>query len=87
MPEDWISKVAGHLLGKVAEAELFAAAKSTDENKEREQFCDAWYYTGMKRLFGGDKKTAADYFRKCLATEHKGSLEYDGAQAELKALE
>ena len=40
----------------------------------------------MKRLLSGDKKTAAAYFHKCLATEQKDFTEYQLAQSELKAL-
>jgi len=40
----------------------------------------------MKKLLSGDKKTAADYFRKCLATEDKYHVEFQMAQSELKAL-
>ena len=67
-PEEWTSKVAGHLLGNVSEADLFAAAKSSDAKKQRGLFCEAWFFAGMKKLLGGDKATAADYFRKCIAT-------------------
>lgn len=41
----------------------------------------------MKRLFAGDKKTAADYFDQCLATQATGFNEYVFAQNELRALE
>src|SRR6516164_3629957 len=37
--EEWTSKVAGHLLGNVSEADLFDAAKSSDAKKERGLFC------------------------------------------------
>lgn len=40
----------------------------------------------MKKLLSGDKKTAADYFHKCLATEQKDFTEFQLAQSELKAL-
>ena len=83
---DWFSKVAGHLLGKVSEADLFAAAASPDAKKDKGQHCEAWFYAGMKKLFSGDKKTAADYFHKCLATEQKDFTEFQLAQSELKAL-
>jgi hypothetical protein len=43
-------------------------------------------YLPMKRLLGGDKKTAGDYFRKCLATEAFDARQYGAAQAELKTL-
>lgn len=40
----------------------------------------------MKKLFSGDKKTAANYFHKCLATKQKDFTEFQLAQSELKAL-
>ena len=84
--EEWTSKVAGHLLGNVSEADLFAAAKSSDAKKERGLFCEAWFFAGMKKLLGGDKATAADYFRKCIATGQTNFVEYQVAQSELEAL-
>src|SRR5262249_42022716 len=83
---DWFSKVAGHVLGKVTEADLFAAAKSPDTKKELGQLCEAWFYSGMKKLLGGDKTAAADHFQKCLAAEQKIFVEYQFAQTELKFL-
>jgi lipoprotein NlpI len=85
-PEEWTSKVATYLLGNVSEADLFAAAKSSDAKKERGLFCEAWFFAGMKKLLGGDKAAAADYFRKCIATERTDFVEYQLAQSELKAL-
>src|SRR5215470_4024011 len=85
-PEEWTSKVAGHLLGNVSEADLFAAAKSSDAKKERGLFCEAWFFAGMKQLLGGDEATAADYFRKCIDTGQTNFVEYQLAQSELKAL-
>src|SRR6516225_8427500 len=82
--EEWTSKVAGHLLGKVSEADLFAAAKSSDAKKERGLFCEAWFFAGMKQLLGGDEATAADYFRKRIATGQTNFVEYQLAQSELK---
>jgi lipoprotein NlpI len=54
-PGDWISKLAEFLLDKVPESELFAAVSSADEKKRREQFCEAWFYAGMKKLLKGDR--------------------------------
>ena len=85
-PGDWVSKVAGFLLGTVTEADLFGAATSSDTEKDKGQHCEAWYYSGMKKLLSGDKKTAVDYFHKCLATEMKSYDEYKLAQSELKSL-
>jgi lipoprotein NlpI len=85
-PGDWVSTIARYLLGKVSEADLFAAAKSPDAKKERSQLCEAWFYAGMKKLFARDKAAAAEYFNKCLATEQKHFVEYEFARSELKAL-
>lgn len=92
-PGDWFSHVAGHLLGKVSEADLFAAGKTPvasvqipDTKKERGQLCQAWFYSGMKKLLAGDKAAATEHLKKCLATEQKDFIEYGFAEAELKAL-
>jgi lipoprotein NlpI len=83
---DWFSIVAGHLLGKVTQDDLFAAAKSPDTKRELGQLCEAWFYSGMKKLLEGNKTVAADHFQKCLATEQKIFVEYQFAQTELKSL-
>jgi len=85
-PNDWFSKLAGYVLGKVTQADLLAAAKSPDTKKEAGQLCEAWFFSGMKSLLAGDKTAAADSFRKCLATEQKIFVEYQFAQTELKSL-
>jgi hypothetical protein len=40
----------------------------------------------MKNFLVGNKLAAAEFFKKCLATEQKGVAEYHFAQAELKTL-
>jgi hypothetical protein len=40
----------------------------------------------MKHLIESDKTTAADYFKKCLATNVKYFEEYQSAEAELRLL-
>jgi lipoprotein NlpI len=95
-PEDaaldaWVSKVGGFLLGRATEADLLAAATSTaaistDPKVDSALQCQAWYFTGMKKLLAGDKKAAAECFHKCLATGMRDVDEYQLAQSELKAL-
>jgi tetratricopeptide (TPR) repeat protein len=82
---DWVSKIARFLLDQISETELDAA--STDVEKDRAPHCEAWYYAGMKRLLAGDRKTAADCFDKCLATQETTFDAYLLARAELKSLE
>jgi len=86
LARDWVTGIAEFLLNKIVEADFVAAANSLDTEKDRGQHCEAWYYSGMKRLLAGDKKTAANYFRKCLATRESNFDEYIFAQAELKRI-
>src|SRR5271157_2265479 len=83
---DWISKIGRFLLDQISESDFLGDATSSDVGKDRAQHCEAWYYAGMKRLLAGDKKTAADYFNKCLGTQARNFDEYILAQAELKSL-
>ena len=83
---DWISKIGRFLLDQISESDFLGDATSFDVEKDRAQHCEAWYYAGMKRLLAGDKKTAADYFNKCLGTQERNFDEYILAQAELKSL-
>jgi tetratricopeptide (TPR) repeat protein len=83
---DWISKIGRFLLDQISETDFLGGATSSDVEESRAQQCEAWYYAGMKRLLAGDKRTAADYFNKCLGTQEKNFDEYILAQAELKSL-
>jgi lipoprotein NlpI len=85
-PNDWTSVIGAYLVGQAAEEKLFAAAESTDKEKDRGQHCQAWFYAGMKKLLEGDKKTASDYFQKCLATDETIYPEFALAAAELRNL-
>ena len=85
-PDDLVTKIASFLLDRTSEPDLIAAAVSTNQRKDQGQHCEVWYFAGMKRLLGGDKTTAIDYFRKCLATGQKDYCEYILAQAELQVL-
>jgi tetratricopeptide (TPR) repeat protein len=83
----WGSKVGAFLLGKTDEAAFLAAAESPDAKKQSEQHCEAWYYAGMKKLLAGDKTTAAEDFKKCVATGREDFVEYAFAKGELKAVQ
>jgi tetratricopeptide (TPR) repeat protein len=77
---DWIPKIGRFLLDQISESDFLGDATSSDVEKDRAQHCEAWYYAGMKRLLAGDKKTAADYFNKCLGTQERNFDEYILAQ-------
>lgn len=85
-PGDWQSKIGSFLTGQLTEPDFFRAAENSDNKKDSEQHCEAYFYAGSKRLIEGDKATATDYFEKCVATGIKTSTEYYSAAAELKFL-
>jgi len=88
-PGDWFSRVAGHLIGKVSESDLMAAAASPEiaaGNRTEDLLCEGWYYAGMKKLLAGDKEAAIERFRKCVAVGRRTWTEYNFALSELKAL-
>jgi lipoprotein NlpI len=85
-PGDWPSKIGSFLVGLLLEPEFLAAGTNGDQVVQRRQLCEAYFYAGSKRLFSGDKKTAIDYFQKCIATDQKEDFEYCSAVAELTLL-
>jgi tetratricopeptide (TPR) repeat protein len=85
--DDMATKAAAFLLGRLSEADFLASATSSDVKTDQGQHCEAWYFAGMKRLLMGDKLTAIDYFKKCLATGQSDYCEFILARAELQALQ
>ncbi len=85
-PEELISKIAAFLLGHIHENDLIADAASPDPKREPAQYCQVWYFAGMKRLLMGDTKAAIADLQKSVVTEQSSEYDYLLAQAELKAL-
>lgn len=87
---EWTSRIADCLLGKLPDADLLASAESdtgaTEAKGSSGHLCEAWYYIGMKKLVSRDKNGAAEAFRSCLATGQKWYVEYQFAQTELKQI-
>jgi uncharacterized protein YecT (DUF1311 family) len=73
----WDAKTGNFLLGRTSEDDFLA---SLSDNPG-----EAWFYAGMKRLLNNDRASAADAFKKCMATA-KTAEEHQLAAAELKAL-
>lgn len=84
--KSWAAKIYGHLLGKLSEAQLLAAAASANPQKDKEQHCEAYCYIGMKKVAAGDKVAAEENFRRCLESQQKNFIEYGLVQAELNKL-
>jgi lipoprotein NlpI len=85
--DEWPPNVARLLTGQLTEPDFFKAAENSDQQTDKRQHCEAYFYAGSKRLIEGDKTAATDYFDKCLATGCKNLSEYNSAAAELKSLE
>ena len=83
---DWAAKIGNYLLGRGTEADLFAAAAAPDTNKDAGQHCEAWFYSGIKRLIAEDKAGASENFRQCVATGQRTFVESRFARAELRRL-
>jgi tetratricopeptide (TPR) repeat protein len=84
---DWSSKIVGFLLGRISEADLLAAAASSDGEMNRARHCQAWCYAGMRRLNDGDEITAIDYFERSVGTVEDTLAEYLLCRLQLGSLE
>jgi len=74
----WHAKIGNFLLGKISEDDFLVSLSDNPGT--------AWFYAGMKRLLNNDRASAAEDFRKSMATGDKTTDEYQLAAAELKAL-
>jgi tetratricopeptide (TPR) repeat protein len=84
--DSMVTRLGEFLLGQIGESDLMAAAASPIPVKDQGQHCEAWYFTGMRRLEAGDKETAAIDLRKCVETQKTDYCEYILAQEQLKTL-
>lgn len=75
----WHAKIGNFLLGRISEDDFLASLSDSPGG--------GWFYAGMKRLLNNDKSSAAEDFRKSVATADKESEEYQLAAAELKEVE
>ena len=74
----WDAKIGDFLLGRISEDDFLASLSDSKGG--------GWFYAGIKRLLNNDKSSAAEDFKKSIATAEKESEEYQLAAAELKAL-
>jgi hypothetical protein len=74
----WDAKTGNFLLDRISEDDFLVSLSDNPGT--------AWFYAGMKRLLNNDRASAAEDFRKSIATGDKTADEYQLAAAELKAL-
>ncbi|MEW6302891.1 MAG: tetratricopeptide repeat protein [Verrucomicrobiota bacterium] len=80
----------GHLVGKflvgdVSEEKFFKAAEITPKPGSDHKV-SAHYFAGVKQLFEGNRKLAADHFQKSVETGRSATPAYHTALAELRRL-
>ena len=82
----WPAPVIRLYLGQMTPEAVLAAADNPDADPKNGQICEANFYTGELDLQQGKKDDAIRLFRLAAASCPKGFVEYEGANAELKAL-
>jgi tetratricopeptide (TPR) repeat protein len=81
---EWPAPLVRFYAGIITEDEALEAAESDDEETDRGQKCEAFYYVGMRRLLGGDRERGGEYLEKCLVTGATTFPEYRSAGRELE---
>jgi lipoprotein NlpI len=82
----WPEQVINLYLDKAAPEAVLSAAADSDAKKDQKQHCEAYFYLGEYALIGGKQAEAKRLFQKAIATGLTSSIEYIGAQQELKRM-
>ena len=82
----WPAPVVRLYLGQLTPAAVLAAADNPDPTKKATQVCEANFYSGEVALRQGTKDEAARLFKAALSGCPQSFIEWEGANAELKAL-
>ncbi|MCA9623318.1 MAG: tetratricopeptide repeat protein [Myxococcales bacterium] len=84
--EAWPEPIFRFYLGRLSQRALLTKAKDRDPRRQLEKECEAYYYVGQELLAAGQRKAAAGFFKKAVATGISEFIEYAGAGAELHLL-
>jgi tetratricopeptide (TPR) repeat protein len=79
MPAAWPAPVIAMYLGRITQAQMFAAAKNANPGIERDQLCEAQYYAGEFALSRGQTAPGIAQLREARATCPPNFIETDGA--------
>jgi lipoprotein NlpI len=82
----WPAPVIRLYLGELTMEAVRAAAEDSDPNIKKHQVCEANFYSGELALQQSKKVEAERLFRLANADCPKSLIEYDGANAALRAL-
>ena len=73
-------------MGQMTADEVLAAAANPDAETQRDQFCEAHFYTGEDALLHHRRADATELFKAARDGCPKDYVEYGGALTELKHL-
>src|SRR6266700_1986452 len=82
----WPAPVIRLFLDQATSAGVLAAANDSDPKTKQRQVCEANFYGGELALLRGEREEAARLFRLAASDCPRGSTEWSGASAELRAL-
>ncbi|CAB5105330.1 hypothetical protein D3OALGA1CA_1694 [Olavius algarvensis associated proteobacterium Delta 3] len=82
----WPGPVASLYLGNATAQQVLTAANHPVKRKQRELECEAFFYVGQYFLLEGKTKSAADFFRKAVASNIHHFVEHRIAESELGRL-
>ena len=85
-PKGWARSILEFMVGDKSGEELLKLAVSLDDDEltDEQRLCEAHFYVGSKKLFGGDREGARKHFAACVATKVDDYTEYRSSEAELK---
>jgi len=84
--EDWNLQIGHFLLGESSQADLLKNAVSVYPYRTKRQYCEAYFYIGVKDAVTGDLISAKASFEQCKATNIMEYCEYWSADAWLKRI-
>ncbi len=82
----WPGIIVTHYLGKSDAEQVLAAITDEDRKTRLEKESVAYFFLGQYDLLHGDRKRAAEQFRKTLATGVRGYRQYGAAEKELRRM-
>jgi lipoprotein NlpI len=82
----WPGQVISLFMGDMTKEALLSSAQDPDPKKEKEHYCEAYFYLGEDALRQGKLAEAKSLFDKAIQTQVTSFFEYTGAQVELKRL-
>jgi len=83
---EWPGPLVGALVGTATPEAALTAAAVDDAEQRRRRETEAHFYLGQQALTRNDAAAAEDHFRRAVAADVRGFVEYTGARIELQRM-